>query len=52
MNDIGPIITLVVVAAIAIFAIVVIARSIRIVPQAYSGVVERLGRYHKTLSPA
>ncbi|WP_442892658.1 SPFH domain-containing protein [Agromyces sp. CCNWLW208] len=43
--------TLVVVAAIAIFAIVVIARSIRIVPQAYSGVVERLGRYHKTLSP-
>jgi regulator of protease activity HflC (stomatin/prohibitin superfamily) len=51
VNDIGPIITLVVVAAIAIFAIVVIARSIRIVPQAYSGVVERLGRYHKTLSP-
>jgi regulator of protease activity HflC (stomatin/prohibitin superfamily) len=51
VNDIGPFITLVVVAAIAIFAIVVIARAIRIVPQAYSGVVERLGRYHKTLSP-
>lgn len=51
MNDIGPIITLIVVATIAIFAIVVIARAIRIVPQAYSGVVERLGRYHKTLSP-
>ncbi|MGR2751778.1 SPFH domain-containing protein [Agromyces arachidis] len=51
MSDIGPFITLIVVVAIAIFAIVVIARSIRIVPQAYSGVVERLGRYHKTLSP-
>ncbi|MGR0219112.1 SPFH domain-containing protein [Agromyces sp. ZXT2-6] len=43
--------TLVVVAAIAIFAIVVIARAIRIIPQAYAGVVERLGRYHKTLTP-
>ncbi|MGX5695044.1 SPFH domain-containing protein [Agromyces soli] len=41
----------VVVVAITIFVIVVIARSIRIIPQAYSGVVERLGRYHKTLSP-
>ncbi|WP_436407414.1 SPFH domain-containing protein [Agromyces litoreus] len=44
-------ITLIVVLAIAIFAIVVIARSIRIIPQAYAGVVERLGRYHKTLTP-
>lgn len=51
MNDIGPILTLIVVAAIAIFAIVVIAKSIRIIPQAYAGVVERLGRYHKTLMP-
>ena len=51
MNDIGPILTLIVVAAIAIFAIVVIAKSIRIIPQAYAGVVERLGRYHKTLTP-
>jgi regulator of protease activity HflC (stomatin/prohibitin superfamily) len=51
VNDIGPILTLIVVAAIAIFAIVVIAKSIRIIPQAYAGVVERLGRYHKTLTP-
>lgn len=51
MNDLGPIITVVAVAAIAIFAIVVIAKSIRIIPQAYAGVVERLGRYHKTLTP-
>ena len=51
MNDVGPIITLVAVVAVAIFAIVVIAKSIRIIPQAYAGVVERLGRYHKTLTP-
>jgi regulator of protease activity HflC (stomatin/prohibitin superfamily) len=37
--------------AIVIFVIVVIFRSIRIVPQATAGVVERLGRYHKTLQP-
>jgi regulator of protease activity HflC (stomatin/prohibitin superfamily) len=51
VSDVGPIIALIVVVAIAIFAIVVIAKSIRIVPQAYAGVVERLGRYHKTLMP-
>jgi regulator of protease activity HflC (stomatin/prohibitin superfamily) len=51
VNEIGPIITVIVVVVIAIFAIVVIAKSIRIVPQAYAGVVERLGRYHKTLMP-
>jgi len=33
------------------FVVVVLIRSIRIVPQAYTGVVERLGRYHKTLQP-
>ena len=36
---------------IAIFVITVIFRSIRIIPQAYAGIVERLGRYHKTLNP-
>ena len=36
---------------LAIFVVVVIFRSIRIIPQAYSGVVERLGRYQRTLSP-
>jgi regulator of protease activity HflC (stomatin/prohibitin superfamily) len=38
-------------AAIVIFVVVTIARSIRIIPQASAGVVERLGRYHKTLTP-
>ncbi len=34
-----------------VFVLVVIIRSIRIIPQATAGIVERLGRYHKTLSP-
>src|SRR5688572_22422369 len=49
--EVSTIIGVVVVAAIAIFVIVVLAKSIRIIPQAYSGIVERLGRYHKTLEP-
>src|SRR6187431_2595685 len=55
MDDIGVLIgqifVIVLIAAIAIFVIVVIFRSIRIIPQAYAGVVERLGRYQRTLSP-
>ncbi|GAB3562540.1 SPFH domain-containing protein [Spelaeicoccus albus] len=36
---------------ILIFVIIVLSRSVRIVPQARAGVVERLGRYQKTLNP-
>lgn len=39
------------VIAVIIFVVVTVARSIRIIPQATAGVVERLGRYHKTLTP-
>jgi regulator of protease activity HflC (stomatin/prohibitin superfamily) len=42
---------LVVLLAFAFIAFVVLARSIRIVPQARAGVVERLGRYQRTLNP-
>jgi regulator of protease activity HflC (stomatin/prohibitin superfamily) len=42
---------LIVVIVLAILALVVLARSIRIVPQARAGIVERLGRYHRTLTP-
>jgi regulator of protease activity HflC (stomatin/prohibitin superfamily) len=49
--EVTTIIGVVIVAAITIFVIVVLARAIRIIPQAYAGVVERLGRYHKTLMP-
>jgi regulator of protease activity HflC (stomatin/prohibitin superfamily) len=34
---------------VAVFVVIVLIRSIRIVPQAYAGVVERLGRYQRTL---
>jgi regulator of protease activity HflC (stomatin/prohibitin superfamily) len=36
---------------VVIFLLIVFARTIRIVPKARAGVVERLGKYHKTLSP-
>src|SRR4029079_5953478 len=34
---------------VAFVVLVTLARAIRIVPQARSGIVERLGRYHRTL---
>jgi regulator of protease activity HflC (stomatin/prohibitin superfamily) len=43
----GLIVALVLVA----FALFVAARTVRIIPQARAGVVERLGRYSRTLSP-
>ena len=48
---IGQIFVTALVVVVAIFVVVVLIRSIRIVPQAYAGVVERLGRYRKTLQP-
>ena len=36
-------------AIVVLFVIIVLVRAIRIIPQASAGVVERLGRYHKTL---
>ena len=44
----APLIAIIVVALIVI---VTLARTIRIVPQARAAVVERLGRYSRTLSP-
>ena len=38
-------------AVIAFLVIVVLAKSVTIVPQAQAKVVERLGRYSRTLSP-
>jgi regulator of protease activity HflC (stomatin/prohibitin superfamily) len=42
---------LIVVLAVAFFVLVVVLRSIRIVPQARAGIIERLGRYQRTLEP-
>jgi regulator of protease activity HflC (stomatin/prohibitin superfamily) len=36
---------------IAFVVLLVLARTVRIVPQARAGVVERLGRFHRTLDP-
>src|SRR5688500_13494534 len=40
---------LIVLAVIAIVVLFVLARTVRIVPQARAGIVERLGRYNRTL---
>jgi len=37
--------------ALAIFFLFFLLRAVRIVPQARRGIVERLGRYHRTLEP-
>jgi regulator of protease activity HflC (stomatin/prohibitin superfamily) len=44
-------VALIVVLIVAALVILTLARTIRIVPQAQSRVVERLGRYHRTLNP-
>ena len=42
---------LIAVIVLAVFAIILVARTIRIIPQARAGIVERLGRYSRTLTP-
>src|SRR6187397_344706 len=42
---------LIVAAVLVLFAVFVAWRTVRIVPQARAGVVERLGRYSRTLTP-
>ena len=49
----GPleVILLIVVAFVVLFVVITLFRSVRVVPQQRMDVVERLGRYHRTLSP-
>src|SRR5918995_5224201 len=42
---------LIVLAVLVVFALFLAAKTVRIIPQARAGVVERLGRYSRTLSP-
>src|SRR6476646_6377501 len=42
---------LIVAAVLVLFAVFLAARTVRIIPQAKAGVVERLGRYSRTLNP-
>jgi regulator of protease activity HflC (stomatin/prohibitin superfamily) len=41
----------IVVLVLALVAAIVLARSVKIIPQARAGIVERLGRYSRTLGP-
>ncbi|MCG2622155.1 SPFH/Band 7/PHB domain protein [Arthrobacter sp. I2-34] len=41
----------IVLLVLVIFVVIVLSRSVRIVPQARAGVVERLGKYQRTLNP-
>jgi regulator of protease activity HflC (stomatin/prohibitin superfamily) len=41
----------IIIAVVAVFVVAVVARTIRIVPQARAGVIERFGRYNRTLPP-
>jgi len=44
-------VALIVILVVAVLVLVTLARTIRIVPQARAGVIERLGRYNRTLTP-
>ncbi|HEY2072480.1 MAG TPA: SPFH domain-containing protein [Gaiellaceae bacterium] len=44
-------VALIVIAVVAVLVLFVLARTVRIVPQARAGVIERLGRYQRTLNP-
>src|SRR5579864_3707544 len=44
-------VALIVIIVVAVLVLATLARTIRIVPQARAGVIERFGRYSRTLSP-
>src|SRR6202165_1102639 len=44
-------VALIVIVVVVVFALIVASRTIRVIPQARAGVVERLGRYSRTLEP-
>ena len=43
--------SLIVAGVVLLFVLIVVTRAVRIVPQAQAGIVERLGRYSRTLDP-
>ena len=45
------VVALIVVAVVVVVALFIASRAIRIIPQARAAVLERLGRYHRTLEP-
>ncbi|HSI92974.1 MAG TPA: SPFH domain-containing protein [Jiangellaceae bacterium] len=49
--DAGQTLLLFVVFLLAVFVLITLAKSVRIVPQARAGIVERLGKFKRTLDP-
>lgn len=47
----GQTIAVVFIVIIVVLVLVILFRTVRIIPQARAGVVERVGRYHRTLHP-
>jgi regulator of protease activity HflC (stomatin/prohibitin superfamily) len=47
----GEVFLIVLVAALALITVITLLRSVRVVPQQRQDVVERLGKYHRTLIP-
>ncbi|MFM9127810.1 MAG: SPFH domain-containing protein, partial [Solirubrobacterales bacterium] len=41
----------VVLYAVAVLVVVLVLRTVRVIPQARAGIVERFGRYNRTLEP-
>src|ERR671914_1361360 len=50
-NRRNEMVAVIVLLAVAGLVLLVLARAVRIIPQARARVVERLGRYHRTLTP-
>src|SRR5437763_16737907 len=44
-------VTLIAIAAIVILALILVASSVRIVQQSFVGIVQRVGRYNRSLGP-
>lgn len=47
----GNLISTIVLLILMVVIVIVLVRSVRIIPQARAGVVERLGKYQRTLNP-
>jgi regulator of protease activity HflC (stomatin/prohibitin superfamily) len=45
------VVALIVIAIVAVFVLLTLWRTVKVIPQARAGVVERLGRYSRTLTP-
>src|ERR1700722_14821768 len=46
----GPVTALILLSVLVVFAAIVVAKSVALIPQAEAAVIERLGRYSKTVS--